>query len=74
MNELHIPQRIDEILNILNGLPLRGYEQWNPVVEVMKRLAAISQDVQKLEQEQAKDKDEQMKLEVAVDGEDGQAD
>lgn len=71
MSELHIPQRIDEILNILNSLPLRGYEQWNPAVEVMKRLAGISQDVQKWEQEQVKN---ETKAEVADNGEDGQAD
>ena len=48
MNELKIPERIDEVLTILNSIPLRGYDQWNPTVEAMKRLAAISRDVQQL--------------------------
>lgn len=48
MNELKIPERIDEVLTILNSIPLRGYDQWNPAVEAMKRLAAISRDVQQL--------------------------
>lgn len=48
MNDLNIPQRIDEVLTILNSIPLRGYDQWNPAVEAMKRLAAISRDVQQL--------------------------
>ena len=55
MNELKIPERIDEVLNILNSIPLRGYDQWNPAVEVMKRLAAISRDVQQLGQDGEKE-------------------
>lgn len=51
--ELHITDRIDNVLNILNSLQLSGYAQWNPVCEAMKQLASLSQDVQRYEAEHA---------------------
>lgn len=56
MNEqLHITERIDKALNILQRIPgLQGYDQWNPVCDTMRILAGISQDVQKWEKEQEK--------------------
>lgn len=52
MNEqLHITERIDKVLNILQRMPLQGYDQWNPICEAMRTLAGISQDVQKWEAE-----------------------
>lgn len=53
MNEqLHITERIDKVLNILQRIPgLQGYDQWNPICEAMRTLAGISQDVQKYEAE-----------------------
>lgn len=50
--ELHITERIDNVLNILNAMKLCGFDQWNPVCEVMKQLASLSQDVQKYEKDQ----------------------
>lgn len=59
MNEnLHITDRIDNVLNILNSMKLSGFDQWNPVCEVMKQLAALSQDVQKYEKEHEKDQEQ----------------
>jgi hypothetical protein len=49
MNELHITERIDEILSILNSGNFRGYEQWNVIVAAMQKLAAISHDITKQE-------------------------
>ena len=52
MNEsIHITERIDKVLNILQRMPLQGYDQWNPICEAMRTLAGISQDVQKYEAE-----------------------
>ena len=49
---LHITERIDKALNILQRIPgLQGFDQWNPVCECMKVLAGISQDIQKYEAE-----------------------
>lgn len=53
--ELHITERINNVLNILNSLKLSGFDQWNPVCEAMKQLASISQDVQKYEKEHEKE-------------------
>ena len=50
--ELHITDRIDNVLNILNAMKLSGFDQWNPVCEAMKQLAALSQDVQKYEEKE----------------------
>lgn len=55
--ELHITERIDNVLNILNSMKLSGFDQWNPVCEAMKQLASISQDVQKYEKEHEKDQE-----------------
>lgn len=46
MNELNIEKRIENVLNILNGLTLTGFQQFNAVAEAMKQLGAISRDVQ----------------------------
>lgn len=56
--ELHITDRIDNVLNILNSMKLSGFDQWNPVCEVMKQLAALSQDVQKYEKDHEKDQEQ----------------
>lgn len=59
MNQtLHITERIDNVLNILNAMKLSGFDQWNPVCEAMKQLAAISQDVQKYENGHEKDQEQ----------------
>jgi len=52
---IHIIERIDNVLNILNSLKLSGFDQWNSVCESMKQLASISHDVQKYEKEHEKD-------------------
>ena len=53
MNEkLHVTERIDKALNILETIPgLSGYVQWNPVCEAMRVIAGISQDIQKWEKD-----------------------
>ena len=56
--ELHITERIDNVLNILNAMKLSGFDQWNAVWEAMKQLASISQDVQKYEKEHEKDQEQ----------------
>lgn len=49
---LHITERNDKALNILENIPgLHGFSQWNPICEVMKIIAGISQDVQKWEKD-----------------------
>jgi hypothetical protein len=59
MNEnLHITERIDNALNILNSMKLSGFDQWNPVCEAMKQLASLSQDVQKYEKDHEKDQEQ----------------
>lgn len=52
--ELHVTERIDKALNILENIPgLRGFAQWNPVCETMRLIAGVSQDIQKWEQDHA---------------------
>lgn len=46
MNDLNIEKRIENVLNILNGLTLTGFAQFNAVAEAMKQLAAINRDIQ----------------------------
>lgn len=56
--ELHVTDRIENVLNILDSLQLSGFAQWNPVCEAMKQLASLSQDVQQYEAKQEKPKEE----------------
>lgn len=53
MNEsIHITERLDQALNILQRIPgLQGFDQWNPVCECMKLLAGLGRDVQAYEKE-----------------------
>ena len=44
-----ITERIDKVLNILNNGNFHGYEQWSVIVDTMRELAAISQEIRKLE-------------------------
>ena len=47
MNDLKIPDRIDNAVNILQSVPgLQGFNQWNPICEAIKILIGISMDVQ----------------------------
>lgn len=57
MNELHIHERIDQILTILNSIPLRGFEQANGVSEAMKGLAALDRDIRQAEEKADKPKE-----------------
>lgn len=45
----NITERIDKVLNILNNGNFHGYEQWSVIVDTMRELAAISQEIRKLE-------------------------
>ena len=62
MSELHIHERINNVLNILNGLTLTGFQQFNAVATAMKELAALDQDIVKAEQSEP-----EAKLEVLPD-------
>lgn len=57
MNELHIHERIDQILTILNSIPLRGFDQINGVSEAMKALAALDRDIRQAEEKPADEKE-----------------
>jgi hypothetical protein len=65
MSELHIHERINNALNILNSLTLTGFQQFNAVSTVMKELAALDRDIAKAEQEEKKEPE--VKLEVPPD-------
>lgn len=63
--ELKITERIDEVLNVLQQFPgAQGYAQWNTLAVAMKRLADISQDVQKWEKEHQAEECEACKIHV----------
>lgn len=68
MSELHIHERINNVLNILNSLTLTGFQQFNAVAMAMKELAALDQDIVKAEQP------EEVKLEVLPDEQTRKAD
>lgn len=57
MNEIHIHERLNMILNILDRMTLQGYQQFNAVSTAMKEIAALDQEILKAEQE-AKAKEE----------------
>lgn len=54
MNDLNIEKRIENVLNILNGLTLTGFAQFNAVAEAMKQLAAINRDIQAVKAKEEK--------------------
>lgn len=72
MSELHIHERINNVLNILNGLTLTGFQQFNAVATAMKELAAVDQDIKKAEE--AAKADPEVKLEVLTDEPEHKAD
>ena len=57
MNELHIHERIDQILTVLNNIPLRGFDQINGVAEAMKGLAALDRDIRQAEEKPTDEKE-----------------
>lgn len=69
MSELHIHERINNVLNILNSLTLTGFHQFNAVSTAMKELAALDQDIVKTEQPEP-----EVKLEVLPDEQTRKAD
>lgn len=62
MSELHIHERIQSCLNILNGMTLTGFTQFNAVSTVMKELAAMDRDIANEEK-----KEPEVKVEVLPD-------
>ena len=54
MNEIHIHERLNAILNILDRMTLQGYHQFNAVATAMKEIASLDQDILKAEQEAKK--------------------
>lgn len=61
MSELHIHERLNKSLNILNGALAAGFKpetafaQSDAIVTTMKILAALDQDIAKAEQEEKKE-------------------
>jgi hypothetical protein len=51
--ELHIHERLNNVLSILNGMTLTGFAQFNAVSTAMKELANLDQDIAKAEKEEA---------------------
>ena len=62
MPELHIHERINSVLNILDRLTLTGFQQFNAVSTAMRELATLDQDIAKAEQAEP-----EVKLEVLPD-------
>ena len=54
MNEIHIHERLNAVLNVLDRMTLQGYQQFNAVATAMKEIAALDQDILKAEQEAKK--------------------
>jgi len=50
LKDLHAHERINAMLNIINKMPIQGFDQWNPAVEVMKGLATLDNDLKQIEQ------------------------
>lgn len=71
MSELHIHERINKSLTILNGVLAAGFKaetafaQSDAIVTTMRILAALDQDIAKAEQEEKKEPE--VKLEVVPD-------
>lgn len=49
---LHIHERLNAVLNILNDMPVKGFEQSKAVYVTMAELAQLDQDIKKAEQEE----------------------
>lgn len=54
---IHIHERIDQILTVLNSIPLRGFDQINGVSEAMKALAALDRDIRQAEEKPTDEKE-----------------
>lgn len=54
---IHIHERIDQILTVLNSIPLRGFDQINGVSEAMKGLAALDRDIRQAEEKPTDEKE-----------------
>lgn len=50
MPEIHIHERLNAVLNILDRMTLQGYQQFNAVATAMKEIASLDQDILKAEQ------------------------
>lgn len=57
--ELHVHERLNNVLNILNRVSLTGFQQIDSVATVMKELAALDQEILRAEQEAGKDAKDQ---------------
>lgn len=54
---IHIHERIDQVLTVLNSIPLRGFDQINGVSEAMKSLAALDRDIRQAEEKPTDEKE-----------------
>jgi len=55
---LHIHERLNNSLSILNSMQLTGFAQWNPVVTVMRELASLDQEIVQAEKKAAEAEEE----------------
>lgn len=69
MQELHIHERINNVLSILDRLTLTGFTQFNAVSTAMKELAALDRDITNAEKSEP-----EVKLEVVPDEQTREAD
>lgn len=51
MQELHIHDRLNNIISILDRLTLTGFSQFNSVATSIRELATLDQDIYKWENE-----------------------
>lgn len=61
MAELHIHERINNVLSILDRMTLTGFQQFNAVSTVMKELAALDRDVASAEKAEEKPDEQESK-------------
>ena len=48
----NIHERVNQILTVLNNIPLRGFEQISGVSDAMQLLASLDQDILKAEEKE----------------------
>ena len=51
---IKVHDRLNAVLNILDQMTLKGYQQFNAVSTVMREIASLDQDIIKAEQEATK--------------------
>ena len=54
---IKIHERLNAVLNVLNRMTVTGFDQANAVVTVMREIAAIDQEMLKVEQDEKEQTD-----------------